>query len=106
VDALVVGKKWTGAYVETDKRTNQKYFREDQFKVLLQEKIVTPAGSFQTFKIEDVSFNQMGTKGTLTYWIEPGYGLPIKTIRTVTNSKANLNISETIELVSRKLGPT
>ena len=105
VDALIVGKKWTGAYVETDKRTNQKFFREDQFKILLQEKVITPAGSFQTFKIEDVSFNQMGTKGTLTYWIEPGYGLPIKNVRTVFNQKANINISETIELVSRKIGP-
>jgi Caspase domain len=105
VDALIVGKKWTGAYVETDKRTNQKYFREDQFKILLQENVVTPAGTFQTFKIEDVSFNQMGTKGTLTYWIEPGYGLPIKNVRTVFNQKANINISETIEMVSRKLGP-
>lgn len=105
VDALIVGKKWTGAYVETDKRTNQKYFREDQFKILLQESVVTPAGTFQTFKIEDVSFNQMGTKGTLTYWIEPGYGLPVKNVRTVFNQKANINISETIEMVSRKLGP-
>jgi hypothetical protein len=105
VDALIVGKKWTGAYVETDKRTNQKYFREDQFKILLQENVVTPAGTFQTFKIEDVSFNQMGTKGTLTYWIEPGYGLPVKNVRTVFNQKANINISETIEMVSRKLGP-
>ena len=105
VDALIVGKKWSGAYVETDRRTNQKYFREDQFKILLQENAVTPAGSFQTFKIEDVSFNQMGTKATLTYWIEPGYGLPVKNVRTVFNQKANINISETIELVSRKMGP-
>ena len=104
VDGLVVGKKWTGAYIETDKKTNRKFFREDKFKIVAQEKTVTQAGNHQTFKIEDISYNQFGTKASLTYWIEPGYGLPVRTIREVYNSAAGINISETTELVSRERG--
>jgi multidrug efflux pump subunit AcrA (membrane-fusion protein) len=103
-DALVVGKKWTGAYVETDSKSGRKLFREDKFKILLQETLSTPAGSFPTFKIEDVSSNQYGTRASLTYWIEPGYGLSVKTIREVVNARANINISETVELVARTRG--
>jgi hypothetical protein len=104
VDGLTVGKKWTGAYIETDRKTNRKFFREDKFKILAQEKTTTPAGTYQTFKIEDVSYNQFGTKASLTYWIEPGYGLPVRTIREVFNSSAGINISETVELISRERG--
>lgn len=104
VDGLVVGKKWTGAYTETDNKSGRKFFREDKFKILQQENIETPAGSFPTFKIEDVSLNQMGTKASLTYWIDPGYGLPVKTVREVVNTRANINISETVELLARSRG--
>lgn len=102
-DEIVVGKKWTGAYIETDVNTKQKYFREDRFTVLAQEAITTPAGSFQTFKIEDASTNQFGVKASLTYWIEPGYGLPIRNVRRVVNTRYGINISETTELISRKI---
>lgn len=102
-DEIVVGKKWTGAYIETEINSNRKFFREDRFTVLAQEAISTPAGVFNTFKIEDSSVNQFGAKASLIYWIEPGYGLPIKNIRKVVNAQNTTVISETNELVSRKI---
>ena len=56
-DGLIVGKKWTGAYVELDLKSQRKFLREDKFKILQQEIIEVVAGKFMTFKIEDVSFN-------------------------------------------------
>ena len=99
-DYLVVGKKWRGAYVETDQNTKKRFFREDKFQILGQEEISVPAGKFVTFKIEDVSYNQFGTKGSLVYWVMPGYGLPIRTDRLVFNAKAGININETVEITA------
>lgn len=103
-DGLVVGKKWTGAYVETDLKTQRKYLREDKFKILQQEIVEVIAGKFNTFKIEDVSFNQTGTRASLVYWVDPDWGLPVRTDREVINARANIRISETVQLISRARG--
>ena len=104
-DGYVVGKKWTGAYVETDLKTGRKYIRQDQFKILQKERISIKGEVFDTFKIENSSVNQYGITGTLTYWIEPGKGLPIKTLREVFSNRGQKVISETIDLIARVHGP-
>lgn len=99
-DYLVVGKRWSGAYVETDETSKRKFFREDKFHILSQQEIAVPAGKYVAFKIEDSAINQFGTKISLIYWIVPGYGLPIRTDRVNSNSRANINVNETVELVA------
>ncbi len=103
-DGLVVGKKWTGAYVELDLKSQRRFLREDKFKILQQEEIQVIGGKFATFKIEDVSFNQFGTRASLVYWVDPEWGLPVRTDREVINVRANIRISETVELIARKRG--
>ena len=98
-DGLVVGKKWTGAYIETDQKTQRQFLREDKFKILEHGFVDVAAGQFLTFKIEDVSFNQLGTRASLVYWIDPALGLPVRTVREVNNARANIRISETVELI-------
>jgi Caspase domain len=101
VDGLVVGRKWTGMYTETDMKDRRQFLREDQFRILSQETLEVAAGKYNTFKIEDVSYNQFGTRASLVYWIEPGWGLPVRTDREVLNARVNLRISETVELLAR-----
>ena len=100
-DGLIVGKKWTGAYLELDLKSQRKFLREDKFKILQQETIEVVAGKFMTFKIEDVSFNNFGTRASLVYWVDPEWGLPVRTDREVINARANIRISETVQLLSR-----
>jgi hypothetical protein len=102
-EELVVGKKWTARVIQTNERQGSRW-REEEFKVVDFEEITTPAGTFKTFKIEATSIQQNGNRIKRTYWVEPGWGVNIKSSRIVFPQRGG-QTRETTVLISRTRGP-
>lgn len=101
-DQLEVGKKWTARTIETIEKTQDKLIREDEVKIVSLETVVVPAGRFTAYKVVMDSKYSNGTLARRTYWVEPGWGFFLKTIREI--SRATSKVNETYEMVSRARG--
>lgn len=101
-DQLEVGKKWTARTIETFEKSKNKLIREDEVKIVSLETIAVPAGRFIAYKIVMDSRYPNGTHTKRTYWVEPGWGFFLKTIREI--SRTNSRVNETYEMISRIRG--
>lgn len=77
-DGLAVGKKWNARYIVIEKN-GAKNWEDKEGTVVALETVSVPAGTFQTYKIEQRWKNGWGTYGTSTSWVLPNSGFAIKT---------------------------
>ena len=102
-EELIVGKKWSARVIQTSERFGSRW-REEEFKVVDFEEVTTPAGVFKTFKLEATSMQQNGNRIKRTYWVEPGWGVNIKSSRIVFPQRGGQTRESTV-LISRTRGP-
>ena len=101
-DQMAVGKKWTARTIESFDKSKTKLIREDEVKIVSLEAVDVPAGRFTAYKFVMDSNYSNGTRVRRTYWVEPGWGIFLKTIREVYRAKSTVN--ETYEMISRIRG--
>ena len=72
-----VGKKWSGSSTQTgnDGRT---YKLQLQTKIVGRETITVPAGTFQTYVIENTLYVSGGPTISIKRWVDPRYAFAIK----------------------------
>lgn len=102
-EALAVGKKWSARTIQTSDKFGSRW-REEDFKVVAFEEITLPAGTFKAFKLEATSMQQNGNRIQRTYWVEPGWGVTLKTVRVVIPQRGG-QTRESYVLISRTRGP-
>ena len=102
-DELIVGKKWKAKTIETFENTGNALIRDDESSIVAYEEVTVPAGTFKTYKVIMNSSYNNGVKNTRTYWVEPGWGFNIKTIRDIKRPNGN-NQLQVIEMMSRTKG--
>jgi hypothetical protein len=95
----VVGKKWSSRSIETTTEGN-KFWREDDIKIVALEDVTVPAGTFKAYKFELNGVTQTGTRIKLTYWTQPDWGDNIKTLREI-RPRSGPRIYESFELLER-----
>lgn len=76
---------------------------ELQGKIVARETVQVPAGEFDTYKMEMQQTAQDGTRLKVTYWGQPDWGVAVKQIREVRDTRGRLS-GQTIELVKRVRG--
>jgi len=97
-----VGLKWSSRSVQTN--TNGRVRDVDsQVKIVALEDIVVPAGTFKAYKFVMESARDDGSRLRLTYWAEPGWGEPLRTIREVFKH-GTLREWEIIDMTERRRG--
>ena len=94
---LQVGKKWTSQTVER-RQDGQTWNLKLESKITGIETISVPAGTFQVYVVE-VFLSGRNTSEKQKLWIDPRYGLPIKSERLGRNF-GGIYRSERSELVS------
>ena len=92
------GKKWTlVASIETESR-------EDMVKIDARigarERITVPAGDFDTYRIDVAGIGKEGHSYKWIFWMNPNYGMPIKSTQLVHNPKGKLRKDEQTELIN------
>ena len=98
---LEVGKRWTARTIQTSNKSSKPNIREDEVRIVALEEVALPVGKIMAFKFVMESTLET-SKVKRTYWVEPGWGMPLKIIREVYGQKTT--ILETIETVARKRG--
>jgi hypothetical protein len=69
---LQLGQRWVSAFKQPRASGNTQLFRYD-VRVVAQEKLTVPAGTFQTFRIEATGYNlRQGHRIERTLWVAPG----------------------------------
>jgi hypothetical protein len=99
-EPLYVGKKWSSYSSQRIVGVARSQNRTDNFKVVSIETISTPAGKFQTFKIEMNAKNDSSTINQI-HWIDIETGIRVKALRKVYGPS---RIDETSLLVNFKRG--
>ena len=97
---LQVGKKWT----TNSKQTNNNGQSWDVFqdsKVTKRETITVPAGTFQTYLIEQISIAN-GFNNQTKFWVDPRYGVAVKIEELARSFNGQITRSERRELTSIK----
>ncbi|MBC5764590.1 caspase family protein [Ramlibacter albus] len=85
-----VGRKWyTRSIMRMPDGTTQ--WVELNGKVVARETIEVPAGRFDTFKMEMEQLAQDGTRLKITYWGQPDWGVAIRQIREVRDTRGALS---------------
>jgi len=102
-EELAVGKKWSARVTQTSQKFGSRW-REQEFKVVDFEEITTPAGIFEAFKIESTSMQQNGGRIKRSYWVEPGWGVQLKSSRIVFPPRGGQTRESTV-LISLTRGP-
>ena len=100
---MAVGKRWTGRTLETSERSGSKSLREDRIRIVAQEEVKVPAGTFVAYKFVLESNLANGVRVKRTYWAQPGWGHSIKVQREVYRPNRP-PVLETTEMVSRTFG--
>ena len=100
---MAVGKRWTGRTLETTERSGSKSLREDSIRIVAQEEVKVPAGTFVAYKFVLESNLANGVRVKRTYWAQPGWGHSIKVQREVYRPNRP-PVLETTEMVSRTFG--
>ena len=83
---FALGSKWAGrsTFSGTD---GQSYQQQTEAKVIGRETITVPAGTFQTFVVELIGYsNPNNVKFNNKYWIDPRYGIPIRSEEVARNT--------------------
>lgn len=95
-----VGKKWSGSSTQTgnDGRT---YKLQLQTKIVGRETITVPAGTFQTYVIENTLYVGGGPTISIKRWIDPRYAFPIKS-EELSREGSRIMRSDRTELVAIK----
>lgn len=97
-----VGAKWTSRSVQTNP-DGFKLIRDEEVKIVALEEVTVPAGTFKAYRLELNGRLSNGTQVNLTYWAQPGWGLPIKILREI-RPRGGAGEREIIEMTSRKRG--
>ncbi len=97
-----VGKKWHTRSIMTLKNGRPLWVDLDG-RVVARETITVPAGSFDTYKMEMEQTAQDGTRLKITYWGQPDWGVAIKQIREIRDTRGALS-GQIYELLSRRRG--
>ncbi|MBC7649336.1 MAG: caspase family protein [Vitreoscilla sp.] len=95
---LQVGKKWTTNSKQTNNNGESWDVLQDS-KITKRETVSVPAGTFQTFLIEQTAISTNFNNQT-RYWIDPRYGIAIKVEELVRNRQGQITRSERRELTS------
>ena len=98
-----VGKKWGGRSTQTGADGNIYELQYDT-KVVGREAVTVPAGTFQTYKLVRTVFVSGGPRPlalTITFWVDPRYGLPIKS-EEIGRANGQLMRSDRRELIALK----
>jgi uncharacterized caspase-like protein len=94
-----VGKKWTSAF-----RMVQNGMRSDAYydlHIVKREIITVPAGTFDTFRIEGLGWNNsFGSKLEVKFWLVPGINFQIKSENMARNKMGRYFRTERRELVA------
>ena len=94
-----VGKKWTSAF-----RMVQNGVRSDAYydlHIVKREIITVPAGTFDTFRIEGLGWNNsFGSKLEVKFWLVPGINVQIKSENMARNKMGRYFRTERRELVA------
>jgi hypothetical protein len=99
-EPLYVGKKWASYSSQSIVGVNRLQSRTDNFKVISIETISTPAGTFQTFKIEMNAKNDSSIINQI-YWVDVETGIRVKGLRKVFGPRS---VDETTLLVNFRRG--
>jgi hypothetical protein len=91
-----VGKRWSlRVKLETDSRDDTVSM---QARISARERIRVPAGEFEVYRVDIRGVGVQGHRYDWTFWMNPNYGLPIKSIEERRNPRGRLGRSETSEL--------
>ena len=77
---LAVGNKSSARSIQTEPNGSQQWLDVDS-KIVGREKITTPLGVIDTFKVEVNMVFQRGVRAKLTFWYEPGWGYSVRMMR-------------------------
>ena len=96
---LQVGRKWRAAQKLTRGGETSSFYYD--FKIVRRETITVPAGTFDTFFIDGVGFNQnYGSRLEARFWLVPGVNFFIRREQVVTNQRGGKIRTERHELVA------
>ncbi len=96
---LQVGKKWSNQAVQK-RHDGQTFLFNADSKIVARESITVTAGTFQTYAVETF-FTTRNTTVKRKVWIDPRYGLPIKSEEIARNAWGIFR-SDRRELISIK----
>ncbi len=99
----VVGKKWEFRSIET-RLNGDKGWVNGESRVTAFETVTVPAGTFKAYKVELRSINQFGARVELTRWMDPNFGMALKTVRTIYPRTGPAD-RDVFEMISFKRGP-
>ena len=72
-----VGKKWSGSSTQTG-NDGKTYQLQLQTKIVGRETITVPAGTFQTYVVENTLYVSGGPTISIKRWVDPRYAFAIK----------------------------
>lgn len=99
-----IGKKWSGRSVQTTTADGKIYDLQSETKVVAREAVTVPAGIFQAYKLVRTIFVSGGLRPstvTFTFWVDPRYGVPIKS-EEISRINGQIVRSDRRELVALK----
>lgn len=92
------GKKWSlRASIETDMRDDTVML---DARIGAREKVSVPAGEFEVYRVDISGLGKEGHRYSWTFWMNPNYGMPIKSLVTISNPKGKMRKNEKSELVA------
>lgn len=92
------GKKWVlRAQIDTDARDDTVSL---DARIGAREKISVTAGEFEVYRVDISGFGKEGHRYSWTFWMNPNYGMPIKSLVTISNPKGKMRKNEKSELVA------
>ena len=97
-----VDQKWDSQVIETKDDSNESFSRSSSSKVVGIEELKVGNESIKTYKVETFALSP-GSTFKLQFWYQPGWGLPLKTIREV-HRHGTPSEWVTIEVISHKRG--
>ena len=97
-----VGRKWFTRSIMTPRGGSPQWV-ELNGRVVAREKVTVPAGTFDTYKLQMEQLAQDGSRLKITYWGQPDWGVAIKQIREIRNSRGQLS-GQVYEMLARKRG--
>ena len=97
-----VGRKWFTRSILTT-RDGAAQWVELNARVVAREKVTVPAGTFDAYRLEMEQVAQDGSRLKITYWGQPDWGVAIKQIREIRNSRGALS-GQVYEMIARRRG--
>ena len=74
-----IGKRLTGRSITTN-RQGRKMWVDHDSRIVAREKILTPFGEIDTYRVEVTREYQNGDRGKMTFWYEPDWGYSLRLI--------------------------